>query len=546
MQEERRGQIRIAATTALLVAIAIGIALTAAIVWNRAYQVDEVEHIHAAYNMRDGRMIYRDFWQGHNPLLYILLAPVIDVRDPVSSFRAARIVTGLLLLATIGLVAYCGRGLGGTSAALAASALALFHTTLVERGMEVRPDGALGLCTIAALAFEIRERERPLVRYSTQAIILGIGFLFTQKAVFATAAFGCLWLVNAWRERRARIVLQPVLLWFMPLAATILIMLPLGCAADFIQQNIVDAFFAGAGAKERGRFSPLPGILNESLRNPLFVLLAAAGVAWWATRGSRRLAFPAFLAVVLTLSLWANPFPWPYVHVAALPVLAVAAGCALAALDRGSRAVVTVGLALAMATSMPRLLQDAARGTDSQFALLREIQRVTAPDDRLFDLVGLYFRPDAYTSAYAMSGELLTWYAHGGFARMVPELRRNLCAGVILNYRTSALGNEERMFIRTHFVHYWRNLFLAGAELTGAPRDSVVQFESLKSRAYRYDGDGAITVDGASFLRGTLGTGIHTIRIERESATPSRLIMDTPAPVPARALPLTDLYVNFD
>lgn len=547
MTDGRRGTLRLAATTAILAAIAFGAALAAIIIWNRAYQVDEVEHIHAAYNMRDGWTLYRDFWQGHNPLLYLLIAPVVQVDDPVASYHAARVVTGLMLAAIIALIGYCALRLGGPSAALGAIALALFHTTMIERGMEVRPDGGLALCIIAALALELRPRMRPLARYSAEGVVLGLGFLFTQKAVFATAAFGCWWLWQAWKERRLRLVIQPTLLWFAPLAVALVVMVPFGCAGDFIQQNIIDAFFAGAGAKGRGRFSPLPLIVHESARNPLFVLLAIAGVVLWIRRRRETATlFPALLAVALTLSLWGNPFPWPYVHVAVLPVLAVASGCAVASVDRGSRVLVALGIVGALATSLPRLLQDAARGTDAQFALLREVQRVTAKDDRLFDLAGLYFRPDAYPAAYAMSGELLGYYMNGGFARMEPLLRKNACAGVMFNYRTAALADPERAFLRTHYVHYWRNLFLQGLELSGAPRGAAVPFEVLKTRRFRYDGDGAITVDGAPFTRGALQAGVHTVVVYRASQSPARLIVDTPAPVPPRERPLPDLYVNFD
>jgi hypothetical protein len=537
MDEQRT--LRLATTTAILFAIAFGISLSSAMIWNRAFQVDEVEHIHAAYNMRDGRVLYRDFWQGHNPLLYVLIAPVIDTTDPVGSFHRSRVVTGILLLSTVGLVGYCALRLGGKSAALAGVAMILFHTTMMERGMEVRPDGGLALCTIAALALELRDR-RPLARYSAQALILGVGFLFTQKAVFATAAFGCLWLLGAIRERRPRLVLQPVALWFAPLALALLVMLPFGCARAFVQQNIIDAFFAGTGAGNRGRFSPLPGLVHESTRNIVFLLLAIGGIVRLAMRKS----FVAFLSIVLIASLWANPFPWPYVHVAVLPVLAVTAAVAIAALDRGSGVAVVAALLLVMVNSVPRLLQKAAPSAGAQFATLQEIQRVTTPDDRWFDLAGLYFRPDAYPAAYAMSGELLQWYAHGGFTRMVPELRRRACAGIQFNYRTAALGRDEQAFIAGHYAHYWGNLYLPGAELAHEPRGATRTLEVLKARAFRYDGGGAITVDGTPFRRGTLAAGSHTIGII-ESAAPARLIVDTPTPAPPPTPPV-ELYVNFD
>jgi hypothetical protein len=149
---EGRPLLPLAARTVLVCALLVGVATAAAIAWNRSYQVDEVEHIHAAYDMRDGRTLYRDFWQGHPPLLHVLLYPVIDVHDPVDSFHRSRLVSGVLLLAVIALAARCAQRLAGTSALLAAVGLMLFETTLVERGMEVRPDGGLALCIVPCFA----------------------------------------------------------------------------------------------------------------------------------------------------------------------------------------------------------------------------------------------------------------------------------------------------------------------------------------------------------------------------------------------------------
>jgi hypothetical protein len=543
-EPHRRDHLQFAATTVLLAAIAFGLVLTLTIAWNRSYQVDEIEHIHAAYNMREGRVLYRDFWQGHNPMLYALLAPVIDTGDPVTSYHFARIVSLTILLSLLAVIVYCGWCLAGASGALASLALALFHTTLIERGIEVRPDGGLALCIAAALAVELGCRRGPTLRYSLQALILGTGFLFTQKAVFVTAVFGCLWLWSAIRDRRFRVVLQPVGLWFLPFAMALLIMLPFGCARQFLEQAIVDAFFAGAGGRANSRFGPMSLILHEGARNQMFLLLAFAGVALLLRRRTTR--FPALLAIALVVALWANPFPWPYVHLSVLPVLALAGGYALATAARGRAVVTVLGVALAMLTSMPRLLQDAAEGTELQFAMLREIQRVTEPNDRLFDLDGLYFRPDAYEAAYAMSEDLISRYKHGQFPRMIPELRRHACAGVLLNYRTGQLIDPERAFLRTHYVHYWRNLYLPGVTLAGAADGTRMSLDVLQRRVFRYDGDGAIRVDGMPFRRGLLEAGLHEVAIERSSASASRLIVATPEPVRPQLPATAAMYPAFD
>jgi hypothetical protein len=132
---------------------------------------------------------------------------------------------------------------------------------------------------------------------------------------------------------------------------------------------------------------------------------------------------------------------------------------------------------------------------------------------------------------------------HGGFERMVPVLHRNEVAAVMFNYRTAALGPAERQFLGTHFTHYWGNLYLPGTDLSRLAAGSSLAFEVLKPRAFRYEGSGAISIDGTPFTSGALARGVHAIRADR--AAPGRLIIDTPGPPPAPLSP-QELYVNFD
>ena len=68
-------------------------------------------------------------------------------------------------------------------------------------------------------------------------------------------------------------------------------------------------------------------------------------------------------------------------------------------------------------------------------------------------------------------------------------------------------------------------------------------FDVLKTREFRYDGGGAISIDGKPFQRGTVTRGVHIVRVDR--AAPSRIIMSTPPPIPP-PVPPTELYINFD
>ncbi|MGH2900733.1 MAG: hypothetical protein ACRDMZ_18805, partial [Solirubrobacteraceae bacterium] len=206
--------------------------------WNRSFQVDEVEHIHSAYNLADGRRIYADFWEGHNPLLYTVLRPLVDAEQPGATYRHARALMLVLFAGSLALAAFAATRLAGTPVAGALCAgLLLLHTTFVERGIEVRPDPALAFCVLGALA--AGQLRRPLLqRNLLQALCLAAAFLFTQKAVFHCTAFGCFWLWQAVRERRVGLVLWPVALWTLPVAGMALWLLQQGALSAYLQYNV--------------------------------------------------------------------------------------------------------------------------------------------------------------------------------------------------------------------------------------------------------------------------------------------------------------------
>lgn len=533
---------------------------------SRGFQVDEVEHIHAAYNVRSGKLIYRDFRQDHNPLLYFVLWPVIDPDQPEGSFRHARTVTTALLLVNVALCGICAYRLRGLTAGVVASGLALCHTTFVERGMEVRTDGPMALAVVAALAVELSGMER-LKRYCLEALLLSVAFLFTNKACFACFAFGCLWLAAAFTERRPALVAAPMGVWLFPLLAVLGWMAVAGNLRQFVDINFV---FAGrellrTGAISGG-FEVSPGwkyVSREGLRNTAFCAAALGGwaiaVASWRRgpapeRGRSGLRFTAVLAAVLFLSLWLNPFPYPYLQVTVLPVFAVLAGVAGASVvgrlglePWGAAAWFTVLLLLAAAglQGLPYLALRSISFLEPQLETLRAIHRATEPDEAVFDMVGLHFRPDGHYF-YNLTRDGLKLYRlgeAGGIRRIPDELRDREVAAFIMNYRFEGLPQEDRRFLLEHFAQYDGNVFLAGSSLPIEAGESL-EFEVLKSKPFRYDGDGAILVDGEPFRQGLLGKGVHRItRVERRG--PDRLIAATSPPVPWPPRPVVQLFDFF-
>jgi hypothetical protein len=516
---------------------------------DRAFQVDEVEHLHVAFNVARGEELYRDFWEGHNPLLYLLLRPLADLEDPVATYRAGRWLTLVCLLTTIGATAWCARRLAGNQAALLAGGLLLFHSTMVERGIEVRPDGWLALGTVLALASELSGLPR-LHRHCLQAISLGLAFLFTQKAVVLCVAFGLLWLWSAWRERRPSLVLLPVLLWSIPLAMMLGVLWFRGSLAAYLEYNVwAHVRHVTRTAGHGGSFGSWRAIRPEAWRNLFFALLALPAL-FVALRRPGPVRFAGLLAVAGLVYLSVNPFPFPYSHVAVLPFFAAVIAVALVAwgeqlLGHGrARGTLFVAgsLVLAAATSVPRLAGKAALGNDYQLQVLREIQRVTSRGDAVFDMAGLHARPDAYP-VFVMTGVMYERYRNGVFPRMLPLWRDRGMVAMIENYRIHWLQPPEIDFLGNNMVYWGSNIYVSGAGIRDLAPGAEQRFEVLRAHRYRYEGPGQLLVNGAPMTAGPLSPGEHVLSTTT-GITAGRLILDVPPPASDR--PARPLFQSFD
>jgi hypothetical protein len=530
-----------------------GLGLTLLVARGRSYQVDEIEHVHVAYHLQSGRVLYRDFWEGHHPLLYTLLTPWVDPEKPEESFLRSRLVMAGVLAATVAASALVALCLAGPWAAGTTATLMVIHSTFVERGIEVRPDCVLACLTMLALAVDASwpwSWSKRLV----QGLLVGLGLVATQKGVFLAIGFGLFWLWTGWRRRRWSDVLAPLAGGAVPLAAMLMLFWGWGILDEYLRYCVVDA---GAHATrvtaEPAAFGPLPFLMQEGRRNPVFVVGALFGLVFWTSRAvgrsSTRRGLPILAAVVgwaALASLWLNPFPFPYLHVTVIPPLACLAGAGLVQwLHFRSRrlmpALLAALLVLAASTSAPRLVEKAVQSNLRQIELLGLISAVTDPDDTVFDLVGLYFRPDAYP-VFTMTGVMMNRYRNGVFPRMIPALIENEAVAAMLNYRTRWLPEQEGRFLAEHFVHYHDNLFIQGTVVELGPNESRT-FRVLKTKSFQFEGQGELLVDGVPFRKGVLERGVKELGSGAQ-AIKGRLVLGVPAP-PRPESP-KPLYVNFD
>jgi hypothetical protein len=524
---------------------------------HRELQVDEIEHVKAAYNRSQGQRLYADFWQGHHPGIYLLLTPLVDPEQPRASFARARALMLATWCVSLLLAGLCAARLAGRAeaGALAAGLLAL-HTTFVERGLEIRPDGLLAAFALGALALELYESRAPR-RACGQAVLLALAFLCTNKAVLVCGAFGVLWALAALRARRPALLLAPCAVFALPLAAALAWLAATGALESFWLYNVRNQFqvVARSALVETG-FGAWRFVRQESARNGIFCAALLAGGAALLVRCVRPGAAPGlrasvWIACAALSSLWVVPHPFPYQHVAVLPLLAIAAaaGCAgLAVRFTRSPLVLGAGVVLllsgAAAGSAPRLLAKARQTHAQQLATVERIGRLALPDEPVFDLVGLYFRPDAYP-IYLMTGAHFARYLAGGFPPIAATLQRTRPVVIGLNYRTSWLRGADRQFILEHYTHYDSSLFVPGRRLERLDPGEAQVFEVLRAKSFVYRGDGVLRVDGRPFERGVLEAGVH--RLDSETGIRAGLLVqDFPEPPPLEPAAVPALYTPFD
>lgn len=549
-------RVRVLLRFLILLPVLGGLVLAVTLSRQRAFQVDEVEHIHVTYNIEAGRQIYKDFWEAHNPLIYALLRPLVDPADAVGSFRRARWLPLFALLATVLLTGYAAYRLAGEVAGWLGGGLVMTHSTMVERGIEVRPDGLLALAVAGALAIELSPLPMRR-RFAMCALVLGLGFVATQKAAFICLGFAAWWAWHAWRERRIGLIALPAACGLAPFVVQLLAFAQQGVLQGYLQGGVLDSLRRVDRTLTGSQFGPIPYLIREAAHNPVFSLLAALALllSAWSLFGKRPAAPQVLVTLLAWLSLatlWLNPFPFPYLHVTVIPVLAVLTAQQTLVLvgprseSAGRRRLLVAALVLvaASATSLPRIATRLGNAQGPQLSVLSEVQSVTTPDDTVFDLAGLYFRRDAYP-VFVMTGAMMTRYYRGDFPPIIPYLERNQPAVMMLNYRTRALPRRDQLFLRAHYVHLDGPIFVLGASLRNLRPSESMAFELLKTDAYRYQGPPGILVDGSAFEAGELRAGRHTLTATSEIEA-ARILLDRAARHQTAARSIFEIYPAFD
>lgn len=171
----------------LAMVILAAVLLRALYTTHTEFEVDELQHIHAAYLVARGQTPYVDFFEHHTPLFYFLgswfLDPETSGPDSIFTLRRASFSAHVAVLA-----------LGTAMATLVSPEVAIATIALLLTEIFSFAWGTLAFLDSFAApvlllsAFLLASSRRGPLLYLRVGLLIGVAILLTQKAVFAAPA----------------------------------------------------------------------------------------------------------------------------------------------------------------------------------------------------------------------------------------------------------------------------------------------------------------------------------------------------------------------
>jgi hypothetical protein len=349
---------------ALILAIISGTAAARySMAGSREFDPDEFQHMHAAWNVSQGLVPYRDFFEHHMPALPLALASWLDTLDVdrsaddvVTALRGARYgmwvaSLGVVLVTWAAGLTWAGARAGGVGAALLSSSI-----VFTGKGLEIRPDGPATVLWVGALWLMLASLEATRYRrwlFCGSGALLGAALVFSPKILLAGPGLAVAsihyWAFGQGSRPAARVTDTACQLLGMTavIAALTAWFAARGAAGAFLHATLLNNL---QWPVEVSATSTLAWLFR---RDPLLLMLGCAGAGVVGSAGpySGRVLLASVLAS-LALGLFLIPAPYPQYLLLVLPILALFAGTLLADASNGHMpsfvAVTAAGLAFAI------------------------------------------------------------------------------------------------------------------------------------------------------------------------------------------------------
>jgi len=147
--------------------------------------MDEAEHLHCAWMVGQGMVPFRDFWQHHSPLLWVLLAPAMKAIKPSAAiFEISRLFSlGVFLL--IVLVGWrIARKAWGDKAHLPSYLFMVLSASIMGEYFTLRPDLYLTLFLLIGVYVSLAIPQGRLFPVFIAGVCVGLAESFISKQYF--------------------------------------------------------------------------------------------------------------------------------------------------------------------------------------------------------------------------------------------------------------------------------------------------------------------------------------------------------------------------
>lgn len=154
---------------------------------------DDVEHLHSAWLVWQGKVPYIDFFQHHNPLMWYLFAPLLGFfAYDIAVFDVVRIISTLLLLLNLYIVAKIIRRFASNSwSASLLGVASVFPSYIIYSGQDFRPDNYMLISFMGGvyylLAYLDNKKQNKL---NLSFFLFALSFFFMHKIVFSLLVIG--------------------------------------------------------------------------------------------------------------------------------------------------------------------------------------------------------------------------------------------------------------------------------------------------------------------------------------------------------------------
>jgi hypothetical protein len=230
----------------------IGLGLTLATMFGRGMILDEVEHAHAAWLLAHGYLPYRDFWDDHPPLHWLLMYPLMRWL-PVGVYLhdLVRVLAVLVSAVGAGLALFLAARVWREREVVLVAGLLLIGEIVFLDFFLLRGDLFANAATLAALCLLATRRDA--VGFGGSGLLLGLAISFTPRHwVYLLLVPLFLW----WAREHYRGALRLALWHFLGVALGLAPLAAWLASKGLVAQCLfwVLRFHAGMGSEIGGKF----------------------------------------------------------------------------------------------------------------------------------------------------------------------------------------------------------------------------------------------------------------------------------------------------